>query len=133
MRARARERESVEQAKSRTRNNKKKKKKMSVSLMRGGAAPASAADVEVTYEDQLRVNEFSRNNARLNELTQEIKARKSSLETLTDAADECELATEEGDIKLVLGESFFNIDEEFAEQHLNSLMDVSCVVFEGRH
>ena len=84
---------------------------------------------EVTYEDQLKVNEFSRNNARMNELTQEIKARKSSLETLQDAADECELATEEGDIKLVLGESFFDIDDEFASDHLAKLMKVrGCVL-----
>eukprot|EP00591_Stephanopyxis_turris_P008947 CAMPEP_0195529640 /NCGR_PEP_ID=MMETSP0794_2-20130614/32265_1 /TAXON_ID=515487 /ORGANISM="Stephanopyxis turris, Strain CCMP 815" /LENGTH=81 /DNA_ID=CAMNT_0040660985 /DNA_START=58 /DNA_END=299 /DNA_ORIENTATION=+ len=78
------------------------------------AAQAGSKDVDVTYEDQLKVNEFSRNNARLTELAQEIRARRSALETLTDAADEVEMAMEEGDVKLVVGESFVDVDEEFA-------------------
>jgi len=94
------------------------------------AAQAGSKDVDVTYEDQLKVNEFSRNNARLTELAQEIRARRSALETLTDAADEVEMAMEEGDVKLVVGESFVDVDEEFATEHLQSLIKVrpSCMV-----
>merc|ERR1719359_2369637 len=80
----------------------------------------SSVDIEVRCEDQLRINEFSRNNARLVEITATLKTEKDYLLTLDDAEDEISLADaeEEGSIKLMLGESFVNVTEEEAEEYI---------------
>ena len=87
-------------------------------------ASESIDDVEVTYDDQLKVNEFSRNTVRLEELTAENKARNDTLETLTDAVDECEMACEDGDIKMLIGEAYVVADEDTAVEHLNAQIEV---------
>uniref|UniRef100_A0A3Q3XBD4 Prefoldin subunit 4 n=1 Tax=Mola mola TaxID=94237 RepID=A0A3Q3XBD4_MOLML len=45
-------------------------------------------DVNVTYEDQQRINKFARNTSRMTELKNEIETKKKSLQNLQDACDE---------------------------------------------
>lgn len=74
------------------------------------------ADVEVRWEDQVKINEFGRLNAKLKEREGEEQALRKAIEELDDAATELELA--DGDIKLMLGgESFIDVDEDFARAY----------------
>ncbi|KAL7398446.1 hypothetical protein ABVT39_010218 [Epinephelus coioides] len=45
-------------------------------------------DVNVTFEDQQKINKFARNTSRMTELKNEIEAKKKSLQNLQDAGDD---------------------------------------------
>uniref|UniRef100_A0A671TYM5 Prefoldin subunit 4 n=1 Tax=Sparus aurata TaxID=8175 RepID=A0A671TYM5_SPAAU len=45
-------------------------------------------DVNVTFEDQQKINKFARNTSRVTELKNEIEAKKKSLQNLQDASDD---------------------------------------------
>nr|ACO09975.1 Prefoldin subunit 4 [Osmerus mordax] len=45
-------------------------------------------DVNVTFEDQQKINKFARNTNRMTELKDEIEAKKKSLQNLQDASDD---------------------------------------------
>ena len=80
-------------------------------------------DVQVREEDQMRINEFSRNNARMTEIEAELTQVKRRMETLVDAADtleEVSLEYEKGDIKLMVGESFIEVGETTAEEYVET-------------
>ena len=75
-------------------------------------------EVQVRAQDQDQINEFSRNNHRMIELEDDIKAIKNKLENYNDAADQLEEVScdyEPGDIKLLIGESFVDVGETAAE------------------
>lgn len=55
-------------------------------------------DVEVRWEDQVKINEFGRLNAKLKEREGEEQALKKALEELDDATTELELG-DGGDVK----------------------------------
>ncbi|KAK2851875.1 hypothetical protein Q5P01_008151 [Channa striata] len=50
--------------------------------------PVAVEDVNVTFEDQQKINKFARNTSRMTELKSEIEAKKKSLQNLQDASDE---------------------------------------------
>lgn len=50
--------------------------------------PVGPKDIEVTLEDQKKINSFSRRNAEFSELEDEIKELEKELQTLTDAEEE---------------------------------------------
>ncbi|XP_036389943.1 prefoldin subunit 4 [Megalops cyprinoides] len=45
-------------------------------------------DVNVTFEDQQKINKFARNTNRMTELKDEIEAKKKALQNLEDASDD---------------------------------------------
>ncbi|KAJ8260105.1 hypothetical protein GJAV_G00177110 [Gymnothorax javanicus] len=45
-------------------------------------------DVNVTFEDQQKINKFARSTSRMTELKDEIEAKKKSLQNLEDASDD---------------------------------------------
>ena len=69
-------------------------------------AIASDCDVNVTYEDQQYINQFARNNAKLQEVKDEIEAKKKELQNLDDASDELLMLDEEDPIPFFIGEVF---------------------------
>eukprot|EP00941_MAST-03F_sp_MAST-3F-sp1_P004796 g4796.t1 len=82
------------------------------------------AHKQVRKEDQLAINEFSRNNSRLEDMTFDMDSKKKLLETLSDAIEEIALADpDEGSIKLKLGESYIDVDEDTAEEHMNAQIE----------
>ncbi|KAJ2687492.1 hypothetical protein IWW39_002906 [Coemansia spiralis] len=72
-------------------------------------------DVEVTWEDQQRINQFSRLNTRQENLEDEYKAQKTEKEYLDDLATELELIDEEEPIPYKIGDSFFMLSLEQAQ------------------
>nr|XP_033818402.1 prefoldin subunit 4 isoform X1 [Geotrypetes seraphini] len=49
---------------------------------------AAAEDVNVTFEDQQKINKFARNTSRITELREEIEDKKKQLQNLEDACDD---------------------------------------------
>ncbi|KAG9125001.1 hypothetical protein FRC07_009407 [Ceratobasidium sp. 392] len=87
----------------------------------------SEENTEVTWEDQQRINSFSKLNSRANNLEEA-----SEKEALDDLAMELELADEDEHIEYKIGEAFFRIplpraqallvkDQEAAEEEINKL------------
>ncbi|XP_044311721.1 prefoldin subunit 4 isoform X1 [Varanus komodoensis] len=48
----------------------------------------AAEDVNVTFEDQQKINKFARNTSRITELKEEIEDKKKQLQNLQDACDD---------------------------------------------
>lgn len=63
-------------------------------------------DVHVTFEDQAKINKFAKHNANLEDLKEELQAKKNDLKSLEEAVDEIELFDEEEQIPFVVGEVF---------------------------
>jgi len=55
-------------------------------------AASSDAEIHVSFEDQQKINNFSRLNTRNYELTAEIQQLKTDLEKISDASDELYIA-----------------------------------------
>eukprot|EP00939_MAST-03C_sp_MAST-3C-sp1_P002923 g2923.t1 len=85
------------------------------------ASSGANVETQVRAEDQNRINEFSRNNARMAEIEEEYSRAKTKLESYQDAEDAVEEIScdyNPGDIKLLVGESFVDVGEDFAEKHV---------------
>ncbi|TMW64452.1 hypothetical protein Poli38472_013074 [Pythium oligandrum] len=83
-----------------------------------------AAKMSVRKEDQTRINEFGRNNARLYEIRDQKKALQDKLDTFDDASTE--LMMGEGDnVALFIGESFVETSEESAQEYIEKLVEES--------
>mmetsp|Transcript_29230 Transcript_29230/g.63501 ORF Transcript_29230/g.63501 Transcript_29230/m.63501 type:complete len:122 (+) Transcript_29230:51-416(+) len=74
-------------------------------------------EVEVTLEDQKRINAFSRLNAKMHEFEAQLKAKKKLMEDLEDAENELMLSDEET-IKMVVGDFFLHMEKDSAEEQL---------------
>ncbi|KAG8712733.1 hypothetical protein FRC08_014144 [Ceratobasidium sp. 394] len=92
----------------------------------------SEENTEVTWEDQQRINNFSKLNTRATNLEETIAKQKSEKEALDDLAMELELADEDEPIEYKIGEAFFHIplsraqtlltkDQESAEEEIDKL------------
>ncbi|XP_059561242.1 prefoldin subunit 4 isoform X3 [Myotis daubentonii] len=56
---------------------------------------AAAEDVNVTFEDQQKINKFARNTSRITELKEEIDVKKKQLQNLEDACEDIMLTDED--------------------------------------
>ena len=56
---------------------------------------AAAEDVNVTFEDQQKINKFARNTSRITELKEEIDVKKKQLQNLEDACEDIMLAADD--------------------------------------
>mmetsp|Transcript_21316 Transcript_21316/g.50664 ORF Transcript_21316/g.50664 Transcript_21316/m.50664 type:complete len:130 (-) Transcript_21316:1544-1933(-) len=77
-------------------------------------------DVEVRREDQNNINKFARLNARKQELQEERDIIKKSLERLEDASTELMMASAGDTVMLLIGESFFETNEDSATEYCES-------------
>ena len=80
-------------------------------------------DVEVRREDQDNINKFARLNARLQELRDERKVIKQSLERLDDASTELMMNSGSDKVMLLIGESFFETSEDDATEFCEAEVD----------
>ncbi|XP_030625174.1 prefoldin subunit 4 isoform X2 [Chanos chanos] len=81
----------------------------------------AAEDVNVTFEDQQKINKFARNTNRMTELKDEIEAKKKSLQNLEDASDD--LMMFEDDSLLVpyqIGDVFISHTQEETQEMLDA-------------
>ena len=72
------------------------------------------SDVHVTFEDQQSINMFARNNAKLQELKDEIEEKKKELQNLEDASDELLMLDDEDSaaVPYFVGEVFMMYSAE---------------------
>ena len=84
------------------------------------------SDVDVTRDDQQRINEFGRLNARKHELRDEIAAARGRGEALADAEEAILLADETapGALKLQLGDGFFDVEASIAQAFVDGRRQV---------
>jgi len=75
-------------------------------------------DVEVTWEDQDRINTFSKLNARLSDLEESLELKKQEREALEDLSTELELGDEDELVLYKVGESFAHIPLSEAQERL---------------
>ncbi|KAL1020598.1 hypothetical protein UPYG_G00002220 [Umbra pygmaea] len=81
----------------------------------------AAEDVNVTFEDQKKINTFARNTNRMTEFRDEIEAKKKSLQNLQDASDDLMMA--EDDTLLVpyqIGDVFVSHTQEETQELLEA-------------
>eukprot|EP01098_Paradermamoeba_levis_P001419 TRINITY_DN1166_c0_g1_i2.p1 TRINITY_DN1166_c0_g1~~TRINITY_DN1166_c0_g1_i2.p1 ORF type:complete len:149 (+),score=46.90 TRINITY_DN1166_c0_g1_i2:66-449(+) len=74
-------------------------------------------DVQVTWEDQKRINQFSRLNSRQGELKADLKSKQEELTLLTDAQTDMLLSDDEL-IFYRVGEVYARVPKDEAEQML---------------
>ncbi|KAJ1857197.1 hypothetical protein LPJ73_002080, partial [Coemansia sp. RSA 2703] len=75
-------------------------------------------DVEVNWEDQERINQFSRLNTRLDRLEDDYKAQKTEKEYLDDLAMEIELLDEDKPVPYKIGDAFVMLSLESAQERV---------------
>ncbi|KEP55414.1 prefoldin subunit 4 [Rhizoctonia solani 123E] len=78
----------------------------------------SEENTEVTWEDQQRINAFSKLNTRCTDLEEKVAKQKSEKEALDDLAMELELADEDEPVEYKIGEAFFHISLKRAQMLL---------------
>jgi len=77
-------------------------------------------DVEVTWEDQQRINNFSKYNIRLQRITDQLEKAQLQKEALDDVAVDIELADDEKPILYRIGEAFVHLPLDKAQERLAS-------------
>ncbi|TFK79128.1 Prefoldin subunit 4 [Polyporus arcularius HHB13444] len=73
---------------------------------------------EVTWEDQQRINSFSKLNTRLSGIKEKIEALKAEKEALDDISMELELADEDEPVMYKVGEAFIHMPHSRATKRL---------------
>ncbi|XP_026718118.1 prefoldin subunit 4 [Athene cunicularia] len=80
----------------------------------------AAEDVNVTFEDQQKINKFARNTSRITELKEEIEVKKKQLQNLEDACDDI-MMLDDGDslfIPYQIGDVFISHSQEETQEML---------------
>ncbi|XP_067856929.1 prefoldin subunit 4 isoform X2 [Heptranchias perlo] len=78
-------------------------------------------DVNVTFEDQQKINKFARNNNRLIELKEEIELKKKQLQNLEDASDDILMLEEETVlVPYQIGEVFISHSQDETQEMLEA-------------
>ncbi|KAF5016349.1 hypothetical protein F66182_11998 [Fusarium sp. NRRL 66182] len=78
----------------------------------------AADEVEVRREDQDKINRFSRLHQRETVLEKELNAKNKEKEELDDLSTELELADEDEKIQYKIGDAFFHVSVEQAQEML---------------
>ncbi|XP_009991444.1 PREDICTED: prefoldin subunit 4 [Tauraco erythrolophus] len=85
-----------------------------------GRVQGAAEDVNVTFEDQQKINKFARNTSRITELKEEIEVKKKQLQNLEDACDDI-MMLDDGDLILIpyqIGDVFISHSQEETQEML---------------
>lgn len=78
-------------------------------------------DVNVTFEDQQKINKFARNTSRMTELKNEIAAKKKSLQNLQDASDDLMMLDDDALlIPYQIGDVFISHTQEETQEMLEA-------------
>ncbi|CAL1532761.1 unnamed protein product [Lymnaea stagnalis] len=85
----------------------------------------SQSDVQVTFEDQEKINRFARTNARLMDFKEELAAKEKELENLTDAEEELVLAeADSSTVPYQIGEVLVEMSLEEAQASLEKAKEL---------
>ncbi|XP_053994891.1 prefoldin subunit 4 [Hylaeus anthracinus] len=83
----------------------------------------SDSDVYITYDDQLKINKFARQNAKMEDLKEELKVKQNELKNLEDACDEIVLLDDDAKIPYYIGEVFIYKDLETTQNYLDEIKE----------
>ncbi|XP_063153102.1 prefoldin subunit 4 isoform X1 [Candoia aspera] len=79
----------------------------------------AAEDVNVTFEDQQKINKFARNTSRITELKEEIEDKKKQLQNLQDACDDIMILDDDSLlIPYQIGDVFISHPQDETEEML---------------
>ncbi|CRK98579.1 CLUMA_CG012087, isoform A [Clunio marinus] len=67
--------------------------------------PDPDADVQITFDDQMRINQFANHVAKIEDLKEDLKFKKNELTNIEEAIEEIELVDED-QIQFLIGEVF---------------------------
>ncbi|XP_023351404.1 prefoldin subunit 4 isoform X2 [Sarcophilus harrisii] len=82
-------------------------------------ALGAAEDVNVTFEDQQKINKFARNTSRITELKEEIDVKKKQLQNLEDACDDIMMMDEDSlMIPYQIGDVFISHSQDETQEML---------------
>ncbi|KAG6016532.1 hypothetical protein E4U43_003571 [Claviceps pusilla] len=81
---------------------------------------AAGDEVEVRREDQDKINKFSRLHQRELAIEEQLQAKNKEKEELDDLSTELELADEDDKIQYKIGDAFFHIPLEQAQEMLEA-------------
>ncbi|XP_056404659.1 prefoldin subunit 4 isoform X3 [Hyla sarda] len=79
-----------------------------------------AEDVNVTFEDQQKINIFARNTSRITELKDEIEVKKKELQNLEDASDDLMMLEDSLFIPYQIGDVFISHSQEETQEMLEA-------------
>ncbi|XP_074867601.1 prefoldin subunit 4 isoform X1 [Carettochelys insculpta] len=81
---------------------------------------AAAEDVNVTFEDQQKINKFARNTSRITELKEEIEVKKKQLQNLEDACDDIMMIDDDDSILIPyqIGDVFISHSQDETQEML---------------
>ncbi|KAL4623742.1 prefoldin subunit 4 [Arapaima gigas] len=78
-------------------------------------------DVNVTFEDQQKINKFARNTSRVTELKEEIEAKKKLLQNLEDASDDLMMFTDDSLlVPYQIGDVFISHSQDETQEMLET-------------
>ncbi|KAJ1547684.1 hypothetical protein HK405_005192 [Cladochytrium tenue] len=83
----------------------------------------SEADIDVSWEDQQKINNFSKMNARSGDLDEKLEGLKKELEYLEDLDTELELADEDEPIRCRIGDAFIQLPLDQCRQRVEAERD----------
>ncbi|NWH69356.1 PFD4 protein, partial [Piaya cayana] len=80
----------------------------------------AAEDVNVTFEDQQKINKFARNTSRITELKEEIEVKKKQLQNLEDACDDIMMLDDSDSLQIPyqIGDVFISHSQEETQEML---------------
>ncbi|KAA0199378.1 Prefoldin subunit 4, partial [Fasciolopsis buskii] len=81
-------------------------------------------DIEVTHQDQQRINNFATWNLKYKDYIGEHEQKKKDLENLNDAEDELILSDCDSH-RFLIGETFFHLSTDEVNEELNSAKDAT--------
>ncbi|XP_056130062.1 prefoldin subunit 4 [Lampris incognitus] len=91
---------------------------MMAATMKGTVA---VEDVNVTFEDQQKINKFARSTNRMTELREEIEAKKKSLQNIQDSSDDLMMIDDDSlMIPYQVGEVFISHTQEETQEMLEA-------------
>ncbi|XP_014280487.1 probable prefoldin subunit 4 [Halyomorpha halys] len=80
-------------------------------------------DVHITFEDQQRINNFAKHNAKFEDLKEELKNKQNELRNLEDVVEELELVDETEQIPFLVGEVFIYQDLENTQKSIATMKE----------
>eukprot|EP00287_Rhodomonas_sp_CCMP768_P013519 CAMPEP_0196722362 /NCGR_PEP_ID=MMETSP1091-20130531/4739_1 /TAXON_ID=302021 /ORGANISM="Rhodomonas sp., Strain CCMP768" /LENGTH=132 /DNA_ID=CAMNT_0042064043 /DNA_START=15 /DNA_END=413 /DNA_ORIENTATION=+ len=81
-------------------------------------------DKEVSATDQADINAFSRLNVRYHDIEDDLKLKKEELVNLQDCSNELLMILDDEElVKVGVGESYADLNQEEAQEHVNALVE----------
>ncbi|KAK9329002.1 Prefoldin subunit-domain-containing protein [Lipomyces starkeyi] len=83
-------------------------------------------DVQVSWEDQQRINDFSKLNSRLSELEDQYRQKQDENEYLEDVGTEIELVDEDEVVQYKIGSTFYWLKQSEVVERLEKQTDIAA-------